>query len=137
MTKSLKYIGDPYGNRTRVFALRGRCPRPLDEGVAVPVLAGGQDIMHHIEGCKYLFPTFAVQNRSKRARKSGDPYGIRTRVAGVKGQCPRPLDEGVAWGGDLQGHRWEINPSDECNDMEMKMAPERLLTTPGTLYAAS
>tara|TARA_B100000963_G_C22566748_1_gene644089 strand:+ start:210 stop:371 length:162 start_codon:yes stop_codon:yes gene_type:complete len=28
--------------------------------------------------------------------KSGDPYGIRTRVAGVKGQCPRPLDEGVA-----------------------------------------
>ena len=27
---------------------------------------------------------------------SGDPYGIRTRVAGVKGQCPRPLDEGVA-----------------------------------------
>ena len=25
----------------------------------------------------------------------GDPYGIRTRVAGVKGQCPRPLDEGV------------------------------------------
>ncbi len=23
----------------------------------------------------------------------GDPYGIRTRVAGVKGRCPRPLDE--------------------------------------------
>ena len=22
-----------------------------------------------------------------------DPYGIRTRVAAVKGQCPRPLDE--------------------------------------------
>ena len=28
--------------------------------------------------------------------ENGDPYGIRTRVAGVKGQCPRPLDEGVA-----------------------------------------
>ena len=27
--------------------------------------------------------------------KDGDPYGIRTRVAGVKGRCPRPLDEGV------------------------------------------
>ncbi len=26
--------------------------------------------------------------------KSGVPYGIRTRVAAVKGQCPRPLDEG-------------------------------------------
>ena len=24
----------------------------------------------------------------------GVPYGIRTRVAAVKGQCPRPLDEG-------------------------------------------
>ncbi len=26
---------------------------------------------------------------------SGDPYGTRTRVAAVKGRCPRPLDEGV------------------------------------------
>ena len=24
----------------------------------------------------------------------GVPNGIRTRVAGVKGQCPRPLDDG-------------------------------------------
>jgi hypothetical protein len=24
----------------------------------------------------------------------GVPYGIRTRVAAVRGQCPRPLDEG-------------------------------------------
>src|SRR5665647_2403537 len=24
----------------------------------------------------------------------GAPYGIRTRVAAVKGRCPRPLDEG-------------------------------------------
>ena len=24
--------GDPYGTRTRVFAVRGRRPRPLDEG---------------------------------------------------------------------------------------------------------
>jgi len=28
--------GAPYGNRTRVSALRGRRPRPLDEGSAVP-----------------------------------------------------------------------------------------------------
>ena len=38
----------------------------------------------------------AYNNRSISMGKSGDPYGIRTRVAGVKGQCPRPLDEGVA-----------------------------------------
>ena len=25
-----------------------------------------------------------------------DPYGVRTRVAGVKGRSPRPLDEGAA-----------------------------------------
>ena len=25
--------------------------------------------------------------------KAGIPYEIRTRVAAVKGQCPRPLDE--------------------------------------------
>jgi hypothetical protein len=24
-------IGVPYGNRTRVAAVKGRCPRPLDE----------------------------------------------------------------------------------------------------------
>ncbi len=27
------------------------------------------------------------------SRKNGVPYGIRTRVAAVKGRCPRPLDE--------------------------------------------
>ena len=26
---------DPYGTRTRVTAVKGRCPRPLDEGAAV------------------------------------------------------------------------------------------------------
>ena len=28
--------------------------------------------------------------------KGSDPYGVRTRVAGVKGRSPRPLDEGAA-----------------------------------------
>ncbi len=27
----------------------------------------------------------------------GVPYGNRTRVAAVKGRCPRPLDERDAW----------------------------------------
>ena len=31
--------------------------------------------------------------RKKHCKNSGVPYGIRTRVAAVKGQCPRPLDE--------------------------------------------
>ena len=33
--KLLIYNGDPYGTRTRVFAVRGRRPRPLDEGAAL------------------------------------------------------------------------------------------------------
>ena len=32
---------------------------------------------------------------SYNTERNGDPYGIRTRVAAVKGRCPRPLDEGV------------------------------------------
>lgn len=27
-----RLISDPYGTRTRVTAVKGRCPRPLDEG---------------------------------------------------------------------------------------------------------
>src|SRR5215213_428329 len=30
--RSQSFCGDPYGTRTRVFAVRGRRPRPLDEG---------------------------------------------------------------------------------------------------------
>ncbi len=26
---------DPYGTRTRVTAVKGRCPRPLDEGAVL------------------------------------------------------------------------------------------------------
>ena len=36
-----RLIGDPYGTRTRVFAVKGRRPRPLDEGA---VLAGGGEL---------------------------------------------------------------------------------------------
>lgn len=35
VTKFAKGLnGDPYGNRTRVTAVKGRCPGPLDERVA-------------------------------------------------------------------------------------------------------
>jgi hypothetical protein len=38
--RKLGKAGDPYGTRTRVFAVRGRRPRPLDEG-AVRLSARG------------------------------------------------------------------------------------------------
>ena len=38
------------------------------------------------------FKVFTDERRNAR----NDPNGTRTRVAGVKGRCPRPLDEGAA-----------------------------------------
>ena len=47
-------------------------------------------------GLKVRRSTTELRARLSKARKEkSDPYGIRTRVAGVKGRCPRPLDEGV------------------------------------------
>ena len=38
----------------------------------------------------------------------GDPSGIRTRVAAVKGRCPRPLDDGVVGVAEYQVRRPNI-----------------------------
>ena len=32
--------------------------------------------------------TLTYRSRKSLKKRSGDPYGTRTRVAGVKGQCP-------------------------------------------------
>jgi hypothetical protein len=45
---------------------------------------------------------FAAQNAAQKSISQivrgmlSDPNGTRTRVAGVKGRCPRPLDDGAA-----------------------------------------
>ena len=43
-----------------------------------------------------LLPCYAKASESFSfgSQQIGVPYGIRTRVAAVKGRCPRPLDEG-------------------------------------------
>jgi hypothetical protein len=33
---NLEFLGGPNGTRTRVFGVRGRCPRPLDDGTVTP-----------------------------------------------------------------------------------------------------
>ena len=58
-----------------------------------------------LETPEYLFNKMNGLQGSDKI--SGDPYGIRTRVAAVKGQCPRPLDEGVAMTVVLQEARKE------------------------------
>jgi hypothetical protein len=40
-------------------------------------------------------PEIVVSQRLRRF--PSDPDGTRTRVAGVKGRCPRPLDDGAKW----------------------------------------
>ena|GEM_PF-1893219 len=64
--------GVPRGSRTPVIAVKGRCPRPLDDG-------------DH-EQLVYLLTYLDNQN--------GVPRGSRTPVIAVKGRCPRPLDDG-------------------------------------------
>ena len=46
---------------------------------------------------------------SEDEKKIGDPNGIRTRVAGVKGRCPRPLDDGVGAAWDVAAYGRECN----------------------------
>ena len=48
-----------------------------------------------------------IRSQTAKSLESGDPYGIRTRVAAVKGRCPRPLDEGVAVEAAQRGARRE------------------------------
>ena len=42
-----RLAGDPYGTRTRVFAVRGRRPRPLDEG-AIAIASGAYVILRRL-----------------------------------------------------------------------------------------
>ena len=49
---SLLQIGDPSGTRTRVTAVRGRCPRPLDDGTAYK---SQNVIIYNFITCKQFF----------------------------------------------------------------------------------
>ena len=45
------------------------------------------------KGCQNAKQATSDQQISQ-LKSNGDPNGSRTRVAGVKGRCPRPLDDG-------------------------------------------
>jgi hypothetical protein len=57
--------------------------------LAAVSLALAVDSFHYL-GTLY---SFDVGEIFKSAEVFGVPYGSRTRVAAVKGRCPRPLDE--------------------------------------------
>ena len=90
--RTLSKSGVPTGIRTPVIAVKGRCPRPLDDG----------DIVVHPE--RFERPTlwfvarYSIQLSygctGTALNCCGVPTGIRTPVIAVKGRCPRPLDDG-------------------------------------------
>lgn len=53
-------------------------------------------------GGKTGFPQWIPPRNLKTVLSTGSPKGTRTPVSGVRGQCPRPLDDGTgkAWLGD-------------------------------------
>ena len=93
---TLKKVGIPKGIRTPVTAVKGRCPRPLDDGdvsgaahftaisLKVNNLITFKDLAHLLS-CPLKTPYY---------QSNGIPKGIRTPVTAVKGRCPRPLDDG-------------------------------------------
>ena len=49
----------------------------------------------------------AFKKGEKRESRSGDPNGTRTHVSGVRGQRPRPLDDGATANRVETVARWE------------------------------
>ena len=82
--------------------MKGQCPRPLDEGDNL-LLLGNKRIYNTSYNIK-LGAGNETRTRDPDLGKvvlyqlsysrSGIPKGSRTPVTAVKGQCPRPLDDG-------------------------------------------
>src|SRR3989339_1285843 len=58
-------VGSPNGNRTRVSAVRGRCPRPLDDGTAAIFISQRSD---------------GVKGRNRGCLVKGDFSALAARV---------------------------------------------------------
>ncbi len=54
------------------------------------------------ESIKESITSLMLSQILQNAEEFGVPYGSRTRVAAVKGRCPRPLDERDAHGEVLE-----------------------------------
>jgi hypothetical protein len=78
--------------------------------------------------------------RKPLIQQFGDPNRVRTGVAGVRGQCPRPLDDGAKWWRFITdlgfvvnhlflsiGYYGEKNHSDGRGILESLPRPKRLV----------
>ena len=67
-----------------------------DDHRVVRILAGRDErIERRLSGQLAVFPNETERRRDSRRSLEIDPDGVRTRVAGVKGRSPRPLDDGA------------------------------------------
>ncbi len=79
------YIGIPKGSRTPVTAVKGRCPRPLDDGdrkLALTSRSGAATLPWHITGItlRHLVSSQQRARTKKAARSSGFRFGAGNRV---------------------------------------------------------
>ena len=95
------FIRSAYGNRTRVSAVRGPRPRPLDES-AMSLRYEARKLGDSNPRYGYPYGSLANCWFQPLTQTSGmlnyvffirSAYGNRTRVSAVRGPRPRPLDE--------------------------------------------
>src|SRR5262249_62194991 len=77
-------------------------PPPRGAALAPPQLAAAPAVLHDLAHAGQaafgrLHPAHSCRDGAGkgRANEENDPDGIRTRVAALKGLCPRPLDDGA------------------------------------------
>jgi transcriptional regulator with XRE-family HTH domain len=60
------------------------------------VLSGRQKVSSRVLRLLTDNSTALTENHDSKAQTQNAPNGIRIHVAGLKGRCPRPLDDGGA-----------------------------------------
>jgi thioredoxin 1 len=61
----------------------------------LPIPPLQQELVHGRVDPDYIVGNFIAVQKKRNWQINGDPDGIRTRVAALKGPCPRPLDDGA------------------------------------------
>ena len=103
LADQLKRAGFPLGNED---AFCRDVAVGLINGVRAIATLAADEVRELVDeyspGLGSAFPILIREFRQAVQRsESGVPNGVRTRVAAVKGRCPRPLDDGDVLGGQL------------------------------------
>ena len=84
-TKCHKRKSDPYGTRTRVTAVKGRCPRPLDEGAGAKSIASLRSCNQEAREASRVHARATPQQRVPRSARSTQCFSsIDSRITGLE-----------------------------------------------------